>query len=236
MTGKRDEAYVDALLELAAEGTVPQGSKSRGEETGDDEEPFFDDRPDGDVDLDAIFKDAEVEETPAPRGDNDHLRRLDELFGSRGSVRDEFAAFVDRLGLRYFAPAELLVMGGSNQRGPCAGKNRIPPKTKWPNIVPTILALDDIRHDLGYAIRTTSVYRGPEYNECLRQHSSGVARYSQHRAFRAIDFQGVQGSPRDWGAAVKRLTDRTSRYGIWTRTYRTFVHIDSRYVGRGVGV
>lgn len=99
-------------------------------------------------------------------------------------------------------------------------------------MTPTILALDDIRQDLGHAIRPTSVYRSPEYNACIGKHNSGFAKYSQHMQFRAIDFQASQGSPSDWAKAVQRMQ---SRWGLWTNTYKTFVHIDSRYYGLGAG-
>lgn len=220
-----DRGYIDALLELAAEGAADENATARGDEPESDE-PFVDDQPEESIDLDEIFRDYEVGETPTSRGDDDRTKRIDDVIGTRGSLRDDFDAHFKKLGLRYFKPHELLVMGGSNASGPCKDKNSIPSKYMWPNIVPAILALDDIRDDLGYAIRPTSVYRSPAYNACIGKHSSGVAKHSQHIQFRAIDFQGTQGSPSDWATAVERVQ---SKWGLWTRTYSTFVHIDGRF-------
>ena len=151
------------------------------------------------------------------------------MLGSRGSVEKDFSAFVAKLGLKYFEPGELLVMGGQNTSGTCAGLNRLPPRSLWPNIVPTILALDEIRQDLDHAIVTNSVYRSSSYNACI----PGAATKSQHMQFRAIDFQGKSGSPVDWakGGGARAVENG----GLWTKTYNTFVHIDCRFYGRNDG-
>ena len=67
-----------------------------------------------------------------------------------------FEAFIKGLGLRWFQPAEFLYPGASNASGPCAGKNTPPPEHLWPNIADTALMLDEIREQLGVAVRITS--------------------------------------------------------------------------------
>lgn len=91
--------------------------------------------------------------------------------------RNDFDAFVAGLGLRYFTSDELLAKTDR-------AFNTAPPARLWANIAPTILVLDQLRDDLGAAIRINSVYRSHEYNRRLR----GSVPLSQHVAFNAIDF------------------------------------------------
>jgi hypothetical protein len=193
------------------------------------EEPLIDDRILDDLSLEDLFQRYETAEIDTTIFSQSTLDRFDSAIPGNASDADTFARFFDTLGISNFAARELLRMGGSNSSGPCKGKNRLPSKHLWPNIVPTIRALDIVRAELGYAINTTSVYRHKEYNECLRRNKPGVAKNSQHLYFRAIDFQGVSGSPSDWYAAVMELKAKRPDFGIWSKRYGSFVHIDTRF-------
>ncbi|OJJ12976.1 hypothetical protein BKI51_02605 [Alphaproteobacteria bacterium AO1-B] len=222
----QENGFKDYVLKIASERNAGADPKSI-QSVKHEDEPFINDSDDSPGDLNALFDEFNIIEPPL--GDVEELwdPRIERFFNRNATLREEFEAFFSNLGLVYFQPHELLVMGGNNASGPCKGKNGIPPKSLWPNMVPTILALDEIRGLLGYRIRTTSVYRSPEYNECLRVTlgNSGVAKFSQHLNFRAIDFAGYQGVPSDWGNAVEKVREK---WGLWTRTYKSFVHIDSR--------
>ena len=89
------------------------------------------------------------------------------------------------------------------------GRNGEPPIAIWHNIAPTLIVLDEIREQLGLGITIKNTYRFAEYNEAsyirskgrrvdkarkdgkvlsFKKAKSGVARLSQHMAFRALDF------------------------------------------------
>lgn len=192
--------------DIAAQNTPPEENLS---------EPFFNDSENSATSLSELF------------GSSDPIG-LSSATPPVPDLSNDFDAFVSSLNLRYFKAFELLRMGGQNSYGPCAGMNRVPTRSIWANIVPTIFALDEVRHDLGYAIKTTSVFRHPKYNECLRKHNDGVAKNSRHLYFNAIDFQGASGTPTDWHNAVLAFSVANPRFGIWTRKYSNFVHIDTR--------
>jgi hypothetical protein len=196
-----------------------------GEEEADDEADI-DDRLTSPMPIETIFD----EFAPPDEDGGKAVDKLDSLIPGPASEADTFVSFFNRLGIKHFNAAELLTLGGNNISGPCKGRNYVPAKRLWPRIVPTIVALDAIRESLGYAIHVTSAYRSPEYNACLATISDGVATFSQHLEFRAIDFKGSAGSPTDWHAQVLRFVGNHKRFGIWTRKYGTFVHIDTRNV------
>ena len=232
-TVSNSDEYVESLRALSAELWPIHRTPDDGDadsERDDIEEPFIDDRRAEDLSLEEIFRQFDIGGEAESHGlDAGAIERLNALIPDRQSLATTFAEFFEGLGIKNFEARELLVMGGGNASGPCKGKNRVPAKHLWPNIVMTIRALDKIRDNLGYAIRTTSVYRHPDYNECLRKYNSGVAKNSQHMYFRAIDFKGAAGSPKEWHAAVTAFKNANPKYGIWSSLYKTFVHIDTRY-------
>ena len=97
--------------------------------------------------------------------------------------------FIDHLGLRHFRGAELTPYWSRTRRG---GANTCPPRALWPNIVPTLVVLDEARERLGKSIVLTSTYRSPAYNRGV-----GGAQFSMHLQFNAIDFQCRGRSPRE---------------------------------------
>ncbi|TWF54303.1 peptidase M15-like protein [Neorhizobium alkalisoli] len=141
------------------------------------------------------------------------------------SEESRFAAFVINLGLKNFKPYELLTMGHqhSNPNSPAFGLNTLPPEALWPNIVPTIRVLDNLRDLLNAPIVIQSVYRSPAYNTAI-----GGEANSQHMEFRAIDFIAKSlSSPADW-AAVLRQMRANGAFAGGIGTYPTFVHVDTR--------
>jgi hypothetical protein len=224
-----DSGYLDQVLEFlrTQEGAQPldamEGLSTSEEDDETIEEPDIDDRPKSPMSLEQIFETFEL-----PSDSSESSEALESLIPGPPSSADTFASFFSRLGIRNFSPSELLVLGGNNANGPCKGQNYIPAKRLWPRIAPTIVALDTIRDRLGYGVHITNAYRSPEYNACLATISEGVAKFSQHIEFRAIDFKGASGSPADWHREVKQFASRKPSFGIWTKRYNTFVHIDTR--------
>lgn len=96
------------------------------------------------------------------------------------SELDDFKAFFNSLGLKYFNHYEVL-SGVGNKRG--AVENAPPPREIWHNIAPTIIVLDHLRDFYDLPITINSTYRSPEYNPLI-----GGASRSQHMGFTAIDF------------------------------------------------
>lgn len=147
------------------------------------------------------------------------------LIPSTGDDAADFTGFVERLGLKHFSAAELLVMGHqhANPGSPAFGLNRRPPRALWANIAPTVLVLDRLRDRLGVPIVTLSAYRSPAYNRCI-----AGAKASQHTQFRAVDFLCRGASrPADWARVLRRMrADGLFKGGIGT--YASFVHLDTR--------
>ncbi len=140
--------------------------------------------------------------------------------------RAAFESFHAGLGLRHFSAAELLVLGAGhgNPQSPGFGLNGYAPPDLWPNIVPAIRALDELRARLGRPVRITSAFRTDAYNATL----PGAATESHHRNFRALDF-GVDGiSPSEAGNALRWLRDERALFKGGIGFYASFVHIDAR--------
>jgi len=143
----------------------------------------------------------------------------------------QLEAFIDSLGLRYFKGSELTPYWSRARK---SGANSAPPKNLWPNIVETLLVLDEIRHRVGKPLIITSSYRSPEYNRAV-----GGARFSQHVIFNAIDFQSSGGTVRPVALAtiarnlrgntfVNPTTKKRFIFKGGVGDYATFVHIDTR--------
>lgn len=189
-----------------------------------------------DLDRDGII----IDNLDPPPFSANALSTLQNLIPSGGSYHDDLQIYLDRLGVENFTASEIMrAKGGShfNQNSICFNKNSLAPRSKWIFFGRTIVALDHVRKDLGYAIFLVVAYRSRSYNDCLIQQSinnsptgtSGVAKHSQHLNFNAIDFRGASGTIHDWGRAVKRYKDNEDSK-VWYKTYSgsKFVHIDTR--------
>lgn len=148
------------------------------------------------------------------------------------SKAEQLEQFIDRLGLRHFAGKEFTPYWSRVRNGV---KNSIPHESLWPNIIRTIVVLDEIRERCGSPIRLTSTYRSPAYNAAV-----GGEPNSYHMRFMAIDFQSDKTTP----ARLRRIADDLRGHpfdlpanddfcfngGIGL--YETFVHIDTRDFNR----
>ena len=132
-----------------------------------------------------------------------------------------FKDWFDSQGIKHFGAAEFESYFAARRKGV---KNSQPPRKLWPNIVPTLRIVDDLRESLGKPCRILSSYRSPDYNRAV-----GGATHSQHLEFNALDiaFDGV--SPRqvyerllEWRKAGKF----TGGLGLYPSS--GFVHIDTR--------
>lgn len=128
---------------------------------------------------------------------------------------ETFAQWYDRQGLRHFSAREFTRY--FERTG-----NSYPPRRIWPNILPTMHVLDDLREELGVPILLTSTYRSPEYNRRV----GGAAR-SQHMEFRAADIQATGTSPQRVFDTLKMFRSQ-GRFAGGLGRYNTFTHIDTR--------
>jgi uncharacterized protein YcbK (DUF882 family) len=101
-------------------------------------------------------------------------------------------------------------------------KNTYPPAEYWDRIVPALKILDELRNVLGQPITITSSYRSPAYND-----SVGGAEYSQHKEFRALDFQVKNTTPHEVMKILRAWRDAGMFKG-GLGGYSSFTHIDTR--------
>ena len=142
---------------------------------------------------------------------------------------EQHEEFIDRLGLRHFNGAEFTPYWSRTRNGV---KNSVPHESLWPNIIPTLIVLDELRETLGAVITLTSTYRSPAYNAAIKGEPG-----SFHMKYRAIDFQCASGSPSQWAQRLKSFRGRsftlpgnggTFAFRGGVGLYPTFVHVDTR--------
>ncbi|MDB6178708.1 N-acetylmuramoyl-L-alanine amidase [Paracoccus sp. Z330] len=138
-----------------------------------------------------------------------------------GAFRD----FLDSLNLRHFTAAELLFLGNSNQSGPCAARNLLPPRDVWNNLAATACMLDEIRNLLGCPVYILSGYRSPAYNRCIGGKST-----SGHLRFNALDWTAAEGSVAEWHRVATEIRAQRPEFNGGIGRYDTgrFIHIDTR--------
>ncbi len=135
------------------------------------------------------------------------------------NATETFEQWFARQKFRHFKAQEITWMFGRVNKGI---KNSPPPRKLWPNIVPTLRILDDLRAHFAAPITLNSTYRSLAYNR-----SVGSPDTSEHRRFSAIDFKVAGHSP----TAVARVLKAWRAQGKFTAgigTYRNFVHLDTR--------
>lgn len=123
----------------------------------------------------------------------------------------------------HFASHEFLAKGGAhNQPGSRAFQlNTDPPGNLWSNVLPLVVALNEIRRRAGIPISLSSVYRSPAYNRAI-----GGASRSLHMQFKAADIVSRLSPSRLAVIAREVRADGIFTGGIGV--YRTFVHVDVR--------
>lgn len=132
---------------------------------------------------------------------------------------DEFQELLDLEGIKYFSADEVFYLGGSNGR---LKLNTEPPKELWPNIIPTLRALDAIRKEVG-PLTLTSIYRSPAYNKAL----SGTASNSYHMQFKACDVIPLNVTVKKLHSVATKLRNGGLFKGGIGK-YSGFVHVDTR--------
>lgn len=133
--------------------------------------------------------------------------------------------YLDRQGFKHFTGAEICRYFSAVRYGV---SNEEPPIEYWPNFVPVLNIVDDLREVLGCPVRITSSYRCPAYNKAVggaqpRPGSIG----SQHLYFRAADIQADGATPHE----VYKVLANWRQYGRFKGglgQYATFTHIDNR--------
>jgi len=137
-------------------------------------------------------------------------------------------AFLYANGIYHFSAKEIAPVGKlANGVGPAL---ILPPEAKWPNIVPTLKIMEELRAALGVPLFVHSCYRDPAYNRAI-----GGERYSLHIAFNAVDFSPAFDLPGDDDLAfIYEYLDHhhdADKCGIGI--YRSFIHFDTRKIALG---
>ena len=137
------------------------------------------------------------------------------------NLAEELEQFIDSNGFKHFRGAELTPYWSRKRNGV---SNAVPPRNLWPDILPTLRVIDELRDRLGAPIRLLSTYRSPDYNRAV-----GGARQSYHMKFVAIDFACDQGKPDQWADALKDMRKAgVFRGGVGVYPGSGFVHVDTR--------
>lgn len=101
--------------------------------------------------------------------------------------------------------------------------NKIPPRSLWRQMVPTLRVVDRVAMELGQPVgEIVSAYRSPAYNATC----AGAKRGSWHQANVAVDVK-FSASPSSVAGAARSLRSRGLFRGGVGR-YRSFTHIDTR--------
>ena len=130
-----------------------------------------------------------------------------------------FVEWFDSHKFNHFTGAEIARYFQSTRNGV---RNSEPPREMWPNILPTMRIVDDLRMALGCPVRVTSSYRSPSYNATV-----GGAPRSQHKLFTACDIQVDGATPHEVALVLKEWR-KLGRFRGGVGIYPTFVHIDTR--------
>lgn len=133
----------------------------------------------------------------------------------------DLRAFIGRLGLRYFAADEVVVLCA---RVTASGvKNEIPPPHLWGNLALALRYADEIRHRTGSRGRLSSLYRAPAYNRAV-----GGAGQSLHVDAAATDVHPLDTSVQAWAVQAARL--RGERLAVPATLFGTFTPTRRRSV------
>lgn len=132
---------------------------------------------------------------------------------------ESFTEWYVRQGIRNFSAGEIKRYFNRKSYGI---PNTYPPRDLWPNILPALRVLDELRDALNCPIRITSSYRSPSYN-----HACGGKPSSFHKQFKAIDFQ-VDGSTLHEAHKILEKWRKKGKFAGGLSLYPTFIHVDTR--------
>lgn len=132
---------------------------------------------------------------------------------------ETFEQYIDRQGVRNFTGHEL---SRYFYRWVDNVQNAYPPRAAWPNFLPVLRVVDDLRDHLGRPVRITSSYRSPAYNKAV-----GGKSQSLHKRFMAADIQCDGVTPTEVWRILKTWRDQ-GKFAGGLGLYKTFVHVDTR--------
>lgn len=138
---------------------------------------------------------------------------------SNPTSTESFSSWFNRQGFRNFKANELEWYFSKVRNGI---QNSQPPRSIWPNIVPTLRILDDLRDHFGKPLELSSTYRSPSYNKAI----DGASK-SQHVEFKAVDFTVSGVSPSKVFSTLKSWQSSGKIKGGIGK-YNTFTHFDTR--------
>lgn len=138
---------------------------------------------------------------------------------STPTVTETFSEWFERQGLRHFDADELTWYFKKVRNGV---RNKEPKRELWPNILPTLWILDDLREHFGRPLNISSTYRDLPYNRAI-----GSPDGSMHVKFNAVDFTVSGVSP---ATVFKQLVKwrNQGKFVGGIGKYPTFVHLDTR--------
>jgi uncharacterized protein YcbK (DUF882 family) len=138
---------------------------------------------------------------------------------TKPTATETFSAWYSRQGIRNFKADELIWYFSKVRNGI---RNSEPPRDIWPNIIPTLRILDELRDHIGKPITISSTYRAILYNRALKSPDTSL-----HTSFKAVDFTVSGRTPAQVFTILKGWRDA----GKWVGglgQYPSFVHIDTR--------
>lgn len=152
-----------------------------------------------------------------PRSDFDRWRQA-----HAGEVA-AYAAFLDAQQVGDVVPLAQLLRSGRSWRRCRAEEFAVPPRTGWPNIVPTLRLLRELK-SAGLLTRAevVSVYRSPDFNRC-----EGGSSASRHLANAALDLD-IAGDATSVGRLCEAWRKRGPALAWGFGFYRTHrIHLDT---------
>lgn len=133
---------------------------------------------------------------------------------------ETFDQWFARQGFKHFDADEFTGYFHVERRGV---QNSEPPRELWPNIVPTLRIVDELREHFGRSIVIISSYRSPQYNARI----DGAAVKSFHMKFMALDITVAGKTPREVHSVLQNWRSK-GRFKGGLGLYSTFVHVDTR--------
>lgn len=135
---------------------------------------------------------------------SDPRTRFDRWHQAHAAEVKAFRAFLDAQRVGDVVPLAQLLRSGRNWRRCRAEEFVVPPRAAWPNIVPTLRLLRELKNaGLLTHVEVASVYRDPDFNRC-----EGGSSASRHLVNAALDLD-IDGD----AARIDRLCEAWRKRG-----------------------